>query len=350
MHVFTSDTHHDHDPQFFIVRGQVRRSNEQPERAERLKQAAKRAGHTLAPATTFGREQLEAVHTPRYLDFLEHVHARWLELEDRNPEEVVANIHPFPGEPCTYPDHLVGRVGFHLGDMAASIGAGTWRAAVGAAHCALSAAAHVQPGHVPSDKVQSGPKVAYALCRPPGHHAYAERANGFCYLNNAAIAACDLRRHHERVAILDIDVHHGNGTQGIFYDRADVLTASLHADPHFMTPFFTGHAHETGRNEGEGFNFNLPLPKGLDTEGYLRELERACERIAEFAPGALVVSLGLDAYEHDPYQGVAVTTEGFERITRRIAQLGLPTVLVQEGGYLSDALGDNLASALAGFA
>ncbi|WP_110654732.1 histone deacetylase family protein [Salinicola halimionae] len=340
MHVFSSDTHHGHDPQFFVVRGQIRRSNEQPERAERLKLAAQRAGHTIAPADTFDRETLETVHTPRYLDFLENVHARWLELEDSNPEEVIPNVHPFPGEPCTYPQHLVGRVGFHLGDMAAAIGAGTWRAAEGAAHCALSAVQHVQ----------GGARAAYALCRPPGHHAYAERANGFCYLNNAAIAACDLRPHHERVAILDIDVHHGNGTQGVFYDRADVLTISLHADPHYMTPFFTGHAHETGRDAGEGYNLNLPLPKGLNTEGYLRELERACDRIAAFAPGALVVSLGLDAYEHDPYQGVAVTTEGFERITRRIAQLGLPTVLIQEGGYLSDALGDNLASALAGFA
>lgn len=339
MQVFISDAHVDHDPQFFVVRGQVRRSNEQPERALRLQAAAERAGHTLMPAGTFGREALETAHTPRYLDFLQHVHERWLALEDRNPEEVVANIHPFPGEPCTYPDHLIGRVGFHLGDMAAAIGPGTWRAAEGAAHCALSAAEHVQ----------RGARVAYALCRPPGHHAYAERANGFCYLNNAAIAVGELRRHHPRVAVLDIDVHHGNGTQGLFYDRADVLTVSLHADPHFMTPFFTGHAHETGRDAGEGYNVNLPLPKGLDTEGYLRALELACDRIAEFAPGALVVSLGLDAYEHDPYQGVAVTTAGFERITRRIAELGLPTVLVQEGGYLSEALGDNLISALAGF-
>lgn len=340
MHVFVCDAHRDHDPQFFVVRGQVRRSNEQPERADRLQRSAVSAGHTLVTAETeVDHDTLATVHTPRYLDFLEHVHTRWLALEDRNPEEVVANVHPFPGEPCTYPDHLVGRVGFHLGDMASSIGPGTWRAARGAAQCALGAARHVQSGH----------RLAYALCRPPGHHAYAERANGFCYLNNAAIAASELRRHHARVAILDIDVHHGNGTQGIFYDRDDVLTVSLHADPHFMTPFFTGHAHETGRDAGEGYNLNLPLPQGLETAGYLRELARACGRIADFAPGALVVSLGLDIYEHDPYQGIAVTTEGFAQITRQIAQLGLPTVIVQEGGYLSDALGDNLVSALSGF-
>ncbi|WP_110684922.1 histone deacetylase family protein [Salinicola aestuarinus] len=339
MHVFFSDSHRKHDPHFFVVRGQVRRSNEQPERAERLRRAAASAGHTLVAADAFDREPLERVHTPRYLDFLEQVHERWLTLEDRNPDEVVANVHPFPGEPCTYPEHLVGQVGFHLGDMAASIGAGTWHAAVGAAHCALSAARHVQAGH----------GTAYALCRPPGHHAYAERANGFCYLNNAAIAVSELRRQHAQVAVLDIDVHHGNGTQGIFYDRDDVLTVSLHADPHYMTPFFTGHAHETGRHAGEGYNLNLPLPKGLDTAGYLHSLTHALTRIAEFAPGALVVSLGLDAYANDPYQGVSVTTEGFAQITRRIAELGLPTVLVQEGGYLSDALGDNLISALSGF-
>lgn len=340
MNVYYSPLHREHDPQFFVVRGQVRRSNEQPERAERLQAAAVAAGHQLKLPTAQARTALLRVHTQRYLDFLEHVHAAWQTLPDAAKDEVAPNIHPFPGEPCTYPDHLLGRVGFHLGDMACPVGAGTWQAALAAADCALGA----------TREVLAGSRVAYALCRPPGHHAYAERANGFCYLNNAALAATELREVHERVAILDIDVHHGNGTQGIFYERDDVLTVSLHADPHFMTPFFTGHAHETGRAAGEGFNLNLPLPKGLAIEGYLSALERACERIAVFAPGALVVSLGLDIYEGDPYQGTAITTADFARITARIAQLRLPTVLVQEGGYLSPALGDNLVSALAGFA
>jgi acetoin utilization deacetylase AcuC-like enzyme len=191
--------------------------------------------------------------------------------------------------------------------------------------------------------------VAYALCRPPGHHAYADRANGFCYLNNVAIAAQQLRRQHARVAILDIDVHHGNGTQGIFYSRADVLTVSLHADPKNFTPFFVGHAHERGEGAGLGYNINRPLALGTNVEDYLRALRDACASIRAFSPGALVVALGLDAHERDPYKGLAITTAGFAQILGEIARLGLPTVLVQEGGYLSDDLGPNLASALRGF-
>jgi acetoin utilization deacetylase AcuC-like enzyme len=198
--------------------------------------------------------------------------------------------------------------------------------------------------------VLQGERSAYALCRPPGHHAYADRANGFCYLNNTAVAAQQLRAAHDRVAILDIDVHHGNGTQGIFYRRADVLTISLHGDPRNFTPFFTGYAHERGEGAGLGYNINKPLALGTDIDGYLPALRDACESIRAFAPGALVVALGLDTHERDPYKGMKITTPGFAQLLAEIARLGLPTVLVQEGGYLSDDLGPNLASALRGFA
>ncbi|ANF56236.1 histone deacetylase family protein [Halotalea alkalilenta] len=338
MKIINKDDHLQHDPQFFVVRGRLKRSNEQPARGEILLAAAREAGHSIVAPREHGLAPIEAIHTRRYLDFLSTVHPRWQTLEDAG-EEVVANIHPFPGEPCTYPRHLVGQVGFHLGDMACPIGMHTWKAAYGSAQCAIEAA----------QLLLEGERAVYALCRPPGHHAYAERANGFCYLNNAAIAAQYLRSRHSRVAILDIDVHHGNGTQGLFYPRSDVLTISLHADPHYMTPFFTGHADERGSGEGFGFNVNYPLPKGLPTEGYLEVLLDACRRIVDYAPGALVVSLGLDTYEHDPYQGVAVSTAGFADIGAAIARLGLPTALIQEGGYLSDALGDNLARVLEGF-
>jgi acetoin utilization deacetylase AcuC-like enzyme len=250
------------------------------------------------------------------------------------------NIHPFPGEPCSYPESVVGQAGYHMGDNACSIGAHTWEAAVASAHVATHAA----------QLVLQGERAAYALCRPPGHHAYADRANGFCYLNNTAIAAQQLRAAHDRVAILDIDVHHGNGTQGIFYRRADVLTISLHGDPRNFTPFFTGYAHERGEGAGLGYNINKPLALGTDIDGYLPALRDACQSIRAFAPGALVVALGLDTHERDPYKGMKITTPGFAQLLAEIAGLGLPTVLVQEGGYLSDDLGPNLASALRGFA
>jgi len=338
MKVIYSDHHQEHDPQQFIVRGRMKRSNEQPERAFLLAGAARDNGHTLVQTQDFGAAPRAAIHTPEYLRFLATAWERWQALDDAS-DEVTPNVHPFPGQPCTYPDSLVGQAGYHMGDMACSIGQHTWNAAVWSAHAATHAAALVPEGE----------RAPYALCRPPGHHAYADRANGFTYLNNAAIAAQYLRRQHPRVAILDVDVHHGNGTQGIFWRRSDVLTLSLHGDPHFCTPFFTGHAHERGEGEGLGYNLNYPLARGTGTDDYLHALARACQAIRDFQPGALVVALGLDAHERDPYKALAVSTEGFARITGEIARLGLPTVFVQEGGYLSPDLPLNLASALRGF-
>ena len=339
MKIVYTDAHRDHDPQQFMVRGKLKRSNEQPERAFRLLAAAVGAGHAVTAPDDFGAGPRAAIHSPDYLRFLETAHARWQLLDDPS-DEVMANIHPFPGEPASYPESVVGQAGYHMGDNACSIGAHTWAAAVASAHVATHAAQLVLDGTEPA---------VYALCRPPGHHAYVDRANGFCYLNNVAIAAQHLRQRHARVAVLDIDVHHGNGTQGIFYRRADVLTVSLHGDPNHLTPFFTGHAHERGTGDGLGYNVNLPLARGTDLAGYLPALRDACDRIRAFAPGALVVALGLDAHEHDPYRFLRIATPGFETLLGEIARLGLPTVLVQEGGYLSDDLGPNLASALRGF-
>ncbi|MFT4103101.1 MAG: histone deacetylase family protein, partial [Burkholderiaceae bacterium] len=263
MKVIYSDRHAGHDPQQFIVRGRFVRSNEQPERATLLRDAARAQGHEIVAPEDHGPGPRAAIHTPQYLRFLETAWERWQQLDGAS-DEVLPNVHPFPGQPCSYPDSLVGQAGYHLGDMACSVGRHTWQAAVWSAHVATHAA----------QLVLDGERVAYALCRPPGHHAYADRANGFTYLNNAAIAAQHLRRRHERVAILDIDVHHGNGTQGIFWRRRDVLTVSLHGDPHFCTPFFTGHAHEAGEGDGLGFNLNLPLPRGTRDDDYLAALAR----------------------------------------------------------------------------
>ena len=337
MKIVYSDAHQRHDPQLFMVLGRLKRSNEQPERAFRLLDAVTRAGHEIVPPADHGAAPRAAIHTPEYLRFLETAHARWQLLPEAS-DEVMPNIHPFPGQPCSYPESVVGQAGFHMGDSACSIGPHTWAAAVASAHVATHAA----------QLVLDGEHAAYALCRPPGHHAYVDRANGFCYLNNAAIAAQHLRARHARVAVLDIDVHHGNGTQGIFYRRADVLTISLHGDPRHFTPFFTGHAHERGEGEGAGYNINKPLALGTDIAGYLPVLRDACASIRAYAPGALVVALGLDAHERDPYKGLQITTEGFETLLAEVAALGLPTVLVQEGGYLSDDLGPNLVSALRG--
>lgn len=332
-----SELHRSHDPQFFLVRGVVKRTTEQPERADRLLAGVKAGGHPLIAPQEFGQGPRARVHTADYLAFLAEAWDEWVALGDSGPE-MIANIHPVR-HAATYPTHITGRLGWHTADTACPIGPGTWKGACAATDVAVTA----------TQLVLDGERASYALCRPPGHHAFADMAGGFCFLNNSAIAAAHLRQVHERVAILDVDVHHGNGTQGIFYERGDVLTISIHADPARFYPFVWGHAHERGAGAGLGANLNIPLPLGTGDNGFIAALARAKSMLAAFAPGALVVALGLDASEHDPLAGLAVTTDGFRRIGAAIAELGLPTVFVQEGGYLSDILGANLTAVLGGF-
>ncbi|MEI4234075.1 histone deacetylase family protein [Roseovarius sp. D22-M7] len=334
--VFDSRQWH-HEPQYFMANGVVKPSPEQAERIARLTDGAKEAGCDLIAPQDAGLGPIAAVHTPEYVTFLRNIYTRWQRI-DGGGEEVIPNIHP-ANRSDGYPKSAVGQAGYHQADTACPIGAHTWEAAYWGAQSAVTAA----------DLVAGGDRAAYALCRPPGHHAFADLAGGFCFLNNAAIAAQRLQGLCLRVAILDVDVHHGNGTQGIFYDRADVLTVSVHADPARFYPFFWGHADERGTGRGIGCNLNLPLPRGTGDDTYLRTLDRGLERIEAFGADTLVVALGLDAYEGDPFQGLAITTPGFSRIGAAIAGLGLPTLFVQEGGYLCQELGQNLTAVLTGF-
>jgi acetoin utilization deacetylase AcuC-like enzyme len=319
---------------------------EVPARAQVLRDALAAAGAPVVPAAAHGDEILRAVHDPELLDHLAGVWAQWEQAgfpAEWGRDRVVPYVFPtegmLDGLPVRMPPAVHGRAGRFCYDTMTLVGPGSWAAIRGAADAALTAAG----------LVSSGERLAYALCRPPGHHAYRDIAGGFCFLNNSAIAAAHLRLIHERVAILDVDVHHGNGTQGIFYERGDVLTVSIHADPAFYYPYVWGYAHERGAGAGLGANLNIPLPLKTGDDGYMRAFDVAAKAIDAFAPGALVVALGLDASEHDPLAGLAVTTDGFRRIGAALARLGLPTVLVQEGGYLSEILGTNLTAVLAGF-
>lgn len=326
-----------HDPTMFMANGMLLPNPEQPARVDVLHAAALDAGCMAALPSDHGTGPIAAIHSAEYLVFLQTIHTRWQRIEGA-ADEVIPNIHP-DRRTASYPRSAVGQAGFHQADTACPIAADTWTSAYWSAQTALSAV----------DAVLGGEGAAYALCRPPGHHAFADLAGGFCFLNNSAIAAAALLRAGRLPAILDIDVHHGNGTQGIFYARNDVLTVSLHADPVRFYPFFWGHAHERGEGAGLGSNLNLPLARGTDDAGYLEALDAALARIRAFGASALVVALGLDIHEGDPFKGFRVTTPGFARIAARIAAMGIPAVIVQEGGYLQPALGANLTSFLTGW-
>jgi acetoin utilization deacetylase AcuC-like enzyme len=237
------------------------------------------------------------------------------------------------------PDAIMGQAGYYLSGEGVPILQGTWQAAKSSAHVAVEGA----------NRILGGAREAYALCRPSGHHTYADLAGGFCYLNNAAIAAQVLATGGAKPAILDVDVHAGNGTQGILYERDDVFFCSVHGDPRELYPWYAGYPDETGTGRGAGCNLNLPLPAGTENPGYTAAVEQGLDAIRKFGASVLIVSLGFDAHLGDPTANLAVTGEGFRAIGERIGGFGLPTLLVQEGGYIVEKLGDNLAAFLEGF-
>jgi acetoin utilization deacetylase AcuC-like enzyme len=341
MKAFWDDVQLTHTPQFFLQRGQVRRNFETPARAEALLSACRAMGMDIATPPSADLAAIAAVHSQDYLDFLRHGPAAWEAMDDHGPE-LIPNMHPSPemlAQGAKPSSSIVGQVGWFVADTSCPIANTTWAASLAAASGAIAAA----------DAASAGTH-AYALARPPGHHAYAARAGGHCYLNNAAIAAQRLRDNGAaRVAVLDIDSHHGNGTQGIFWDRADVFFASIHGDPNFYYPWYIGHAGERGAGAGLGFNLNIPLEKGSDDAAWLAAMAHALAAIKSFEADALVISLGFDASEHEPLRFLSVTEDGFARAGAAIAATGLPCALVQEGGYNTEVIGRLLERFLAAF-
>lgn len=333
-----------HRPAGYFNRGLLRNTPEKPERADTLAAVITRREGTLIRPDDYGSAARAAVHTPDYLAFLETAHARWMAAGDMG-DVVLPNVHRMQRAP-SYPTGIVGQAGWHMFDTACPIAAETWTAACASANSAVHAARLVAGGE---------DNAAYAICRPPGHHATRDMAGGFCYLNNVAMAAesalpvLKSRGKAGRVAILDVDVHHGNGTQDIFYERDDVYFVSVHGDPSSFYPHMAGYAQERGTGRGEGYTLNLPLPIGSDEDKVLEAVCAALAAIRRFAPEMLFVSLGFDTYIHDPLAAFGVTTPGFTRMGAMLAGAGLPTVLVQEGGYALDALSANLSAFLDGF-
>jgi acetoin utilization deacetylase AcuC-like enzyme len=285
-----------------------------------------------------GEEPLLRIHPRPYLDFLKSAFADWKAAG--RPGDASGYVWPVVGRRPLVLDRIDARLGQYSLDASTPIAEGTWESAYWAAQTALAAL----------EAVLAGTDPAFALCRPPGHHAGADYMGGYCYLNNAAIAAETARAAGiRRVAILDVDYHHGNGTQDIFSERGDVFFASIHADPRTDYPFFWGHADERGIAEGQGATLNLPLPRGTGMREYEAALDRALEAIAGFDPGLLVCSFGADTFAGDPICSFALATADYAPVARRIASLALPTLVVMEGGYAVDALGANVAAFLGGF-
>ena len=337
MIVITTSAHVAHDPDTMAPTPGGRPFYDRAARVEQLLVAVSRLGLPTAPAPDHGMASIAAVHDAGYLHFLETAFSRWQATPMAGPA-----VRPFAyavRQMQRRPDHIVGQAGYYLSGFTVPVLQGMWHAAKSSAHVAVEGAR----------RILGGAREAYSLCRPSGHHTYADLAGGFCYLNNAAIAAQVLVEGGAKPAILDVDVHHGNGTQGILYERDDVFFCSVHGDPRELYPWYAGYADETGMGRGLGCNLNLPLAAGTGDAGYVAAIETGLASIKRFGASVLIVSLGFDAHAGDPTANLAVTAEGFRTIGQCMGSFGLPTLLVQEGGYIVERLADNLTAFLDGF-
>lgn len=340
MQTVYSPRHAGHGGNVELTPGGIAPAFELPRRAEIVRARIAEVGlGPILPPDAHGLETARLVHRPDYLDFLPRAWPMWQAAgREGTAMPFVWPVRGLRGD--LPPADIDGLLGFYSMDAGATFVAGTWDAVKSSHDVALTAAA----------LVRDGARAAFALCRPPGHHAGAGFMGGYCFINNAAVAAQWLRdAGAARVSVLDVDYHHGNGTQEIFYARADVQVVNIHADPMAEYPYYLGHADERGTGAGEGFNLNLPLPRGTAYHTWGAALEVACQAVADFEPEALVVSLGVDTYRGDPISAFRLDTPDFPRIGARIAALRKPTLFVMEGGYAVPQIGVNAVGVLSGF-
>ena len=344
MKSYYNHLHSLHQGKLEMFRGELVPCFEVPARVDHVLSELQRRklGEVLAPQA-FDDKVLGSIHSPQYLHFLKNAWADWVALDPANAQrDALPSVWPIRTfRADVVPQNFAARMGLYSFDSGTPLTSGTWQAARAGADCALSAAAQVLQGE----------RAAFALTRPPGHHAGADFFGGYCFLNNAALAAQYLRDAGvARVAVLDIDYHHGNGTQAIFYDRPDVFFASVHGDPLTEYPFFLGHADEIGVGAGQRCNLNIPLPRGTGFDTWFAALEKALGSISDFGADALVLSMGMDTFEGDPISGFTLQSADYLRIGARLAQFALPTVVVFEGGYAVGEVGTNAVNLLEAFA
>ncbi|WP_340118448.1 histone deacetylase family protein [Pelagibius sp. 7325] len=339
MKTVYSEKHKLHHAKLELINGQMQPAVEMPSRAETVLDRVKAVdlGLVVEP-TAHGLDPVLKVHDAGYVDFLSKAWDMWT-AEGRD-YEALPLVWAVRGLRQIEPDYIDGKLSYYSFDAGTPITSGTWQAATAAADVALTAA----------DMVRDGARSAFALCRPPGHHAAADFYGGYCFLNNAAIAAQSfIDSGAARVAILDVDYHHGNGTQAIFYDRPDVFFASIHGHPKQEYPFFLGYEDETGAGKGEGCNANYPLVWGSGFDAWSAALDDACKKIAAYGPDMVVVSLGVDTFEKDPISQFKLKSPDYLKIGETIAKLGKPTLFVMEGGYAVAEIGVNAVNVLLGF-
>lgn len=325
-----------HYPKTYFSRGAMRIPQEIPARVEHLVHIAKQLGFEVIEPQDNGYAAIEAVHSKDYITFLATAYDEWKKMPADWGDEVISNI--FVREPNAKRG-ILAKAAYHIADGSAPIGKGSWEAIYWSAQSCIEA----------TQAILAGEQKAYAICRPPGHHARIDSAGGFCYLNNAAVAAQMLRQKYRKVMILDTDMHHGQGIQEIFYARDDIYYISTHGDPTNFYPVVAGYEDEQGTAQGLGYNLNLPVPHGSSEAVFFEKLAIAVKAINKYQPDVLVYSLGFDIFEKDPQSLVRVSSAGFKKLGQIVASLNLPTLIVQEGGYYLEALEDNASSFFAGF-
>jgi acetoin utilization deacetylase AcuC-like enzyme len=338
--------HRLHHPEREIERSRFQPPFEHPGRAETIRAAlAADDRFELVAPDEWGVEPITAVHDPGLVAFLETAWAEY-QREHGATHDVVPDVFAMAAlregmGPAAEPATVGARLGWWCYETTTPLTEHTYDAARSSVDVAMTAAA----------LATAGDRFVYGLCRPPGHHASRSLYGGYCFFNNAAVVANHLATTlGARVTVLDVDYHHGNGTQQIFYDRDDVQYVSLHGDPVRAYPYVTGFADETGTGRGLGSTLNVPLPARTDDDDYAAALNDALDAVDAFGPELLVVSLGLDTYHADPISDLALTTEGFDRCGALVGGIGVPTIVLQEGGYDDEALGENARSWLAGLA
>ena len=334
-----SEDHKLRDAKTELYGGELVPPFECPVRAEYVLQQVQHVslGEVIAP-DDFSLDPIYRIHDRKYTEFLQNAWSEW-KSEGFNGE-AIPTCFPARGMQQREPSHIDGKLGYYAMACETAISEGTWAASRASANVALTA----------QSKVAAGANSAFALCRPPGHHAAMDLFGGYCFINNAAVSAqAFLDQGASRVAILDVDFHHGNGTQSIFYDRSDVMFLSLHGEPEHAFPHFLGYADEQGQGQGAGYTHNYPLPPMTDFVRWGNALNDACDKIRQYGPDALVISLGVDTFENDPISFFKLKSDDFKRYGEAIGQLKLPTLFVMEGGYAVEEIGINTVNVLQGF-